>query len=347
MPRYSLKKLLAAVTVCGVVLSVAQTAGYLVAVSVTICVYLLVWALRSKRFGWMLLPRSFVGIVCVVAIWFLAVDWSWFIWGCSDCRSSEHICQYRLLGVPIYRDYYDEDVLISIFATVLKDLGKPCQHVNSGTWQKHRHWGLSVCAFPCWNGTLGLIGTESWYTESIAERVREKGRGDPEFAAEAFHQVVILDNPSFIWDACLADVRVLDSIENGDAIEAGKWLDATSHTNLHWLGDPNEIGEPYTLIQQIYLAGGREVSVIARKKLNLVMTGNSSYSEDDWQYEEAVRLKNSQLLTGEQATLLAIELPEDKESRKRIFAWAIKFRNRVGGFPLSDYGQDYVLFDLY
>lgn len=109
-----------------------------------------------------------VSILALVAIWFLGVDWSWFVHDCPDCGYGKDIAQYRLFTIPIQETTRE---FPTITQHVADDLGVPCTHKNSTSWHKHRWWGLLVCKAPCINGVYRLTGDDSWYDQEASAKV--------------------------------------------------------------------------------------------------------------------------------------------------------------------------------
>lgn len=135
-------------------------------------------------------------LVTAVAVWFLCVDWSWFLGHCPHCMCVKHVLQYRVFGIPVHERTLEEETVIQWMAT---DLGGACQHPELDVFHKHRWWGLCYCAAPCVNGLWNLgseLREESWYDEAAVKRLRALAERDPHFATE-FHQRVIRDHD---WD---------------------------------------------------------------------------------------------------------------------------------------------------
>ncbi len=131
--------------------------------------------------------QIFVSIIVLVAIWFLGVDWSWFVHNCPDCGYDKDIAQYRFLTIPIRETTYE---FPTIAQRVAEDLGVPCTHKNSIRWHKHRWWGLLVCKAPCINGTLRLVGDDSWYDHEISTKVAALAADDSSIRNEFVRNVL-------------------------------------------------------------------------------------------------------------------------------------------------------------
>lgn len=114
-------------------------------------------------------------IIVDVALWFLCVDWSWFIHDCPDCGYSKDIGQYRLFTIPVHETTRE---FATITQRVAEDLGVPCTHKNVTIWHKHRWWGLVICGAPCANGVCHLTGDDSWYDQNASAKVAALGAND-------------------------------------------------------------------------------------------------------------------------------------------------------------------------
>jgi hypothetical protein len=133
-------------------------------------------------------------IVLLIAFWFLGVDRSWFVEGCKDCNFHRDVREYRILGIPIIRKIVHE--YHPVYARVARDLGAPCPHLHHFRWHKHRWWGLCYCAWPCINGTFYLYDDDSWYSEEVIAKVKQKAIAEPKFGEEFRQQVLYNHN----WD---------------------------------------------------------------------------------------------------------------------------------------------------
>jgi len=128
-------------------------------------------------------------LVALTVLWFLAVDWSWFVDDCPSCGLGRDVAQYRVFGIPVHeraREYHTPLELVA------RDLGVACSHPEMTRWHKHRWWGLCICAYPRINGINGLTSDASWYDETVAAKVRQLGRANPslgnEFARRALEE---------------------------------------------------------------------------------------------------------------------------------------------------------------
>ena len=145
MLQFRLHSLFVITLTAAVFLGIAQTAGYVVAAGIVVAIFLLRWAIWYRRRGRFIYLRIGSAVFALVAIWFLAVDWSWFVADCPDCGYGRDIAQYRVIGIPVCTRVQEWPS-----ATQLKshDLGVPCEHRKLETYQKQRHWGLILCAWP-------------------------------------------------------------------------------------------------------------------------------------------------------------------------------------------------------
>ena len=114
-------------------------------------------------------------LITAVGLWFVAVDWSWFIHDCPDCGYSKDVAQYRVFTIAVHETTHDRPTITQYVA---RDLGVPCQHTNSTSWHKHRWWGLLVCKSPCINGVYALTGDDSWYDDEVSAKVTALAAAD-------------------------------------------------------------------------------------------------------------------------------------------------------------------------
>jgi hypothetical protein len=176
-------------------LGMAQTAGYAVAAGIIVAISLLVWAVAWRRRGAFLYPRIGAAVFSLVAIWFLAVDWSWFVEHCPDCWYYRNLAQYRILGIPVHTQVL---VWPDTAQMILDDLGVPCEHTNCERWHKHRWWGLVFLACPNINGTL-LVDNPDDYTDDFAAKVRRLGAENPQLSAELHNLIVRKHDRQTFW----------------------------------------------------------------------------------------------------------------------------------------------------
>jgi hypothetical protein len=186
MLQFRLHALFVVIFVVAVFLGIAQTAGYFVAAGILLAISVLVWAVLWHRRGRFVHLRIGSAVFGLIAIWFLAVDWSWFVAYCPDCRCYRDFAHYRVLGIPVRTQVFCHP---SIPQLILDDLGVPCEHSNSDRWHKHRRWGLVLLAWPNINGTI-LVDNPDDYTDAMAVKVRRLGAENPQQAAQ-LHDLVI------------------------------------------------------------------------------------------------------------------------------------------------------------
>ena len=118
--------------------------------------------------------------VAAVLIWFLTVHRSAYVYRCPDCRYGRDVLQYRCFGICVKERTAEFESGISRIA---RDLGVPCAHAGMECWHKQRWWGLLFCAYPCYSGTVRLVGgTDGWYDSRGAAIVREMAERDPALA---------------------------------------------------------------------------------------------------------------------------------------------------------------------
>ena len=324
-----------------------HTAGFWVTAGMFLSLLLLRWAIASPRKKFWILLRIPIGLLSLVAIWFLAVDWSWFQWDCQDCHTDKDIIQYRILGLPITNEVYDEE---SFFNIALTDLGVPCLHANTTYFYKHRLWGLTLCACPCWNFTEGGYGPDERYTQTISARVRERGRSDPVFAAEVHNQLVKKHNFVFFWDALMADEMVQDSLNKNDAVEAMSWVKAATDSSLRiFASDGSTHEEVVAFVEDLYLLGSLEVLVMEIEHYNLKKIDDGMYKKNEYDTYKVPHAKGLDIdvLSVQEADYVAIKLPPTGKDRENIFLWEASYQTVRSGNPAKDYGQTYLLVSPY
>ena len=128
--------------------------------------------------------KKLIRVACVLSlgvIWFVTVDWSWFVHDCPDCGHGQDITQYRFLTIPFHERVYE---FPSVAQQVATDLGVPCEHPNMESWHKHRRWGLIYCKSPCINGIYRLTGNETWYDHNASVKVVALAEREPALKAE-------------------------------------------------------------------------------------------------------------------------------------------------------------------
>ena len=186
MLQFRIRSLLILILIAAIFLGIAQTAGYAVAAGIIAAISVLVGAILWRRRGRFLCLRIGSAVLAVTAIWFLAVDWSWFVVECPDCRYHGDIAQHRVLGIPVHTVVYDHP---SVHQLILADLGVPCEHANCESWHKHRRWGFVFLAWPSINGVY-LLDDPNEYTDAMSARVRWLAANDPQQAAQ-LHRMLI------------------------------------------------------------------------------------------------------------------------------------------------------------
>ncbi|WP_417389547.1 hypothetical protein [Gimesia sp.] len=134
-------------------------------------------------------------ILFLGVVWFIAVDWSWFVHDCPDCWHGEDTAQYRVFTVPIHTTVYKDSSVIQQVAT---DLGKPCMHPNMESWHKHRRWGLLFCKSPCINGIYRLTGESTWYDQAAAAKIVALSERKPSLKTEFHDRVFIKHDYKFL-----------------------------------------------------------------------------------------------------------------------------------------------------
>lgn len=133
-------------------------------------------------------------LLLLTGLWFVVVDWSWFVHDCPDCGYESDVMQYRIFTIPVHESIRESHSVIQRLAT---DLGVPCQHRNAQRWHKHRLWGLYFCKSPCINGIFRLSYGESWYDQSHSRKVARLAANDPAVAYEFSRRV--LDQHDFTY----------------------------------------------------------------------------------------------------------------------------------------------------
>lgn len=133
---------------------------------------------------------SILVIVGLPAVWFLAVDKSFFVEGCDDCLWQRWITQYRLCTIPIHEQTEEGGSYIHLIA---RDLGVPCPHKAFYRYHKQRWWGLRICARPCIKGMVGMSGPPPWHNEARSSKIIAMAAADP-CLPEEFRQHVLYEH---------------------------------------------------------------------------------------------------------------------------------------------------------
>lgn len=102
------------------------------------------------------------------------------------------------------------------------------------------------------------------------------------------------------------DVVAEEQLEFGNAKEAKAWLDESANRIFDHYGR----GEAVQIVDELYAAGAVKVTA---------------------------------MVSGPECGGLIIELPKDKDKRKRVFAWEAKFQKKTGDPPTKDEGQKYLM----
>lgn len=312
--RYCVKHFLLTVSAVVIYFGIAQSAGYWTTAGIFLATALVAWSLLSKRRRAFIFIRLAVGSVGLAAIWFLAVDWSWFVEDCPDCLIRRDVVQYRVLGYCVYEKI---DATSTILERALTDLGTPCLHERLERWQKHRWWGLLVCGLPCWNGIDGLSAADDRYTPELSARVRARGEQDPKLAAELHRRIVKLHDYNFFWDAFMTDELAPRWLEAPSTHEALSWLKTASDPDSRSVSFSRTTDESIQLIKSVYEAGAIDILAI-----EIGEPGNSSR---------------------EVAGGLLVKLPQDETSRRNVLA-RVNQCDEDRKYPCRDYGQAYVHF---
>lgn len=142
-------------------------------------------------------------VVLVLSIWFLAVDRSWFVEKCPACGYRRDVIQVRVFSLPIHQQ---TDDLVTLLQKIAVDVGVECEHRNRTRFHKHRYWGLWICAYPCINGTDGIVADISWYDEVAAAKVREMVRINPSLRDE-FAERVLKNHDWEFWRSFVERVK--------------------------------------------------------------------------------------------------------------------------------------------
>jgi hypothetical protein len=293
---------------------IAQIAGYWVTAGVYLAFALVAWSLLSMRRRAFIVVRLVSGTIGLAAIWFLVVDWSWYVDYCPDCLSVRHIVQYRILGYPVHCMV---DKSPTIIEQVLADMGAPCHHDRMQHWHKHRWWGLLFCGWPCWNGILSLAGDDDLYTQELSARLRERGRTDPAFAAELHRRVVGLHDYDFFWDAFMVDELASQWVDAASTREALSWLKGSSGIDDRSVNQQLTTDDSIKMVEAAYKAGATEVLAV----------GIQDYCN----------------CSKEQAGMLLVKLPREELSRQHLLAW-VDQHDPDSVTPRQDFGQSYVRF---
>jgi hypothetical protein len=126
----------------------------------------------------------------------LGVDRSWFVERCPDCDHYEDVIELRIFTIPVHRERSIDE---GMKERVAIDLGVPCIHPHLDRWHKHRYWGLLVCAAPCINGVIRIVG-DDWYDKAAAAKARRLAASDPSISARFQIEVLSHHNEAVWWE---------------------------------------------------------------------------------------------------------------------------------------------------
>jgi hypothetical protein len=161
--------------------------------------------------------------VAALALWFLAVGRSWFVEKCPTCGYNRDVLQFRVLTIPLNERGRD---FLTLLQKVAADLGASCTHPKLTRYHKHRYWGLCICAFPCINGTDGVVADISWYDDIASARVREMAAANPSLREEFVERAMTRRDWEF-WRAFIERLKALRGQEPHQA-RNNKSLQATA-----------------------------------------------------------------------------------------------------------------------
>lgn len=134
-------------------------------------------------------------LISLVALWFLGIDWSWFVHECPDCGYGKDVVQYRLFTIPIRETTYESSTITQLVAD---DLGVPCQHCNSTSWYRNRLWGLLICKSPCFKGTHRISFDNSWYDQDVSTKVAALAANDRSISHEFVRKALKRHDYTFV-----------------------------------------------------------------------------------------------------------------------------------------------------
>ena len=151
-------------------------------------------------------------IISLTALWFVAVEKSWYIEGCQNCYFQSYVFRYKVFGITIHQTTQQYN---TILRDVLIDLGVPCPHKGQFSLYKAKYYGLIIPMIKDNEETEILIGNDSWYTPAIAAKVKQLGKDNPEFAKEFYHQMIDLQNYEY-WGKLFkeAGINIATSQQN-------------------------------------------------------------------------------------------------------------------------------------
>jgi hypothetical protein len=204
--QFSLRTLLIIVAAAAGLFAIWSRTSIVEAAGCAVC-GLTIWAaLRSRflaRLG--LLARLFVLAIGLTGLWFVAVEESVYVESCTDCMYVAYVVQYKVVGVVVSEKTYKNSQ--SPMEQVASCLGVTCSHQHVERWQEHRYWGLLICGWPCWNGTLGLVGDQSpEFVEALGHALRWLEKQNPNLSAE-FKERVLEKHDFAYWQELMRLVQ--------------------------------------------------------------------------------------------------------------------------------------------
>ena len=170
-----------AAAIFGLVRASGVIATGLIVVAVTlavIAIFARVWS-RVVRFA--------LGCIALPILWFAGVDWTWTQEHCECCLLHRDIMRYRVFGWCVHEQVNERFTWLGKTA---KDLGAPCSHPRTWTWNRHRFWGLLICGLPCENGICCLSADESWYDADASRVIQAWAAADPALPEEYSRRVL-------------------------------------------------------------------------------------------------------------------------------------------------------------
>jgi len=205
LPRiqFSLVWLFAAVTAAAICALIARLCGWVESLGVGIAFVLAVVAVWVRGVPYSRLIRVTSGILAALCLWFVGVDWSWFINRCPHCASHWNVAEVRVFGLAIHTSNGPDHC--PSLRLIAEDLGAPCPH-EYARWHKWRLWGLVFPGPPFHNGTCCISGGD-WYEHSDnRDVVRSMARQNPQLGPE-FRRRVLLGHDHLYAQKFYADVK--------------------------------------------------------------------------------------------------------------------------------------------
>jgi hypothetical protein len=140
------------------------------------------------------LLKCLVVLGTVLLLWMALVDRTWSVFICDDCGAYKDTLAYRVAGVTLYSTIKERKSPVQRLA---EDLGKPCRHLRSTGYVKHRLWGLVWCGCPCLNG-IDHISGEDWYDAEMSSAVRTRWATDSDLADQFYERVIVGRDQQFL-----------------------------------------------------------------------------------------------------------------------------------------------------